>query len=105
MLFIPIEGVFAVIMQHDNTIYQYAYNKQIVIGLESVGEGLLLLWDLESGEVQRREFAVIYFCCSVVCLCGFDFIFEISNMFSFAVDAYPGLPLFFILVPFYSLVF
>ena len=31
MLFVPIEGVFAVIMQHDNTIYQYAYNKQIVI--------------------------------------------------------------------------
>ena len=31
MLFIPIEGVFAVVMQHDNTIYQYAYNKQIVI--------------------------------------------------------------------------
>ncbi len=31
MLFIPIEGVFAVIMQHDNTIYQYAYDKQIVI--------------------------------------------------------------------------
>jgi len=31
MLFIPIEGVFAVIMQHDNAIYQYAYNKQIVI--------------------------------------------------------------------------
>jgi len=31
MLFIPIEGVFAVVMQHDNMIYQYAYNKQIVI--------------------------------------------------------------------------
>jgi len=31
MLFIPIEGVFAAIMQNDNTIYQYAYNKQIVI--------------------------------------------------------------------------
>jgi len=31
MMFIPIEGVFAVVMQHDNTIYQYAYNKQIVI--------------------------------------------------------------------------
>jgi len=31
MLFIPIEGVFAVVMQNDNTIYQYAYNKQIVI--------------------------------------------------------------------------
>lgn len=31
MLFVPIEGVFAVVMQHDNTIYQYAYNKQIVI--------------------------------------------------------------------------
>ena len=31
MLFVPIEGVFAVIMQHDNTIYQYAYDKQIVI--------------------------------------------------------------------------
>ncbi|MCD6176427.1 MAG: DNA recombination protein RmuC [Candidatus Cloacimonetes bacterium] len=31
MMFIPIEGVFATIMQHDNTIYQYAYNKQIVI--------------------------------------------------------------------------
>jgi len=31
MLFIPIEGVFAVIMQHDTNIYQYAYGKQIVI--------------------------------------------------------------------------
>jgi len=31
MMFIPIEGVFATVMQHDNTIYQYAYNKQIVI--------------------------------------------------------------------------
>ena len=31
MLFVPIEGVFAVIMQHDNNIFQYAYNKQIVI--------------------------------------------------------------------------
>jgi len=31
MMFIPIEGVFAVIMQHDNTVYQYAYNKQVVI--------------------------------------------------------------------------
>jgi DNA recombination protein RmuC len=31
MLFIPIEGVFTVIMQNDNTVYQYAYNKQIVI--------------------------------------------------------------------------
>lgn len=31
MLFIPIEGVFTLIMQHDNTIYQYAYSKQIVI--------------------------------------------------------------------------
>ncbi len=31
MLFVPIEGVFTVIMQHDNTVYQYAYNKQIVI--------------------------------------------------------------------------
>jgi len=31
MMFIPIEGVFAVVMQHDNTIFQYAYNKQIVI--------------------------------------------------------------------------
>ena len=31
VLFVPIEGVFAVIMQHDNTIYQYAFNKQIVI--------------------------------------------------------------------------
>lgn len=31
MLFMPIEGVFTVIMQHDNTIYQYAYNKQVVI--------------------------------------------------------------------------
>ena len=31
MLFIPIEGVFAIVMQNDNTIYQYAYNKQIVI--------------------------------------------------------------------------
>ncbi|MDP8204601.1 MAG: DNA recombination protein RmuC [Candidatus Tenebribacter mawsonii] len=31
MMFIPIEGVFAVIMQSDNAIYQYAYNKQIVI--------------------------------------------------------------------------
>ena len=31
MLFVPIEGVFTVIMQHDNTVYQYAYNKQVVI--------------------------------------------------------------------------
>jgi DNA recombination protein RmuC len=31
MMFIPIEGVFAVVMQHDTTIYQYAYNKQIII--------------------------------------------------------------------------
>lgn len=31
MMFIPIEGVFATIMQHDTTIYQYAYKKQIVI--------------------------------------------------------------------------
>ncbi len=31
MMFIPIEGIFAVIMQHDNTVYQYAYNKQVVI--------------------------------------------------------------------------
>ena len=31
MMFIPIEGVFAVVMQHDNSIYQYAYDKQIVI--------------------------------------------------------------------------
>ena len=31
MLFVPIEGVFTVIMQNDNTVYQYAYNKQVVI--------------------------------------------------------------------------
>jgi len=35
LMFIPIEGVFATIMQHDNTIYQYAYNKQIIISSPS----------------------------------------------------------------------
>lgn len=30
-LFIPIEGVFSILMQNDSTIYQYALNKQIVI--------------------------------------------------------------------------
>ncbi|MCF7793091.1 MAG: DNA recombination protein RmuC [Candidatus Cloacimonetes bacterium] len=30
-LFIPIEGVFSILMQNDSTVYQYALNKQIVI--------------------------------------------------------------------------
>ncbi|MCF7858505.1 MAG: DNA recombination protein RmuC [Candidatus Cloacimonetes bacterium] len=61
MLFIPIEGVFAVIMQHDKTIYQYAYNKQIVIvspsTLLATLRTIAFIWRQESQTKNAMEIA------------------------------------------------
>jgi len=61
MLFVPIEGVFAVVMQHDNTIYQYAYNKQIVIvspsTLLATLRTIAFIWRQENQTQNVKEIA------------------------------------------------
>jgi len=61
MLFIPIEGVFAAIMQHDNTIYQYAYKKQIVIvspsTLLATLRTIAFIWRQENQTKNAQEIA------------------------------------------------
>jgi len=56
-------------------------------------------------KIQQGEFAVVFFCGFVVCLCGLDFVFEMSNMFSFTIYAYSCLPFLFTFIPGYTFVF
>ncbi len=60
---------------------------------------------LFSWEVQIREFFVVYFCCFVVCFCGFDFICEVSEGDGIAVGGYFGNELLFAGVEAYTFVF
>jgi len=61
MLFIPIEGVFTVVMQQDSTVYQYAYNKQIVIvsptTLMATLRTIAFIWQQENQTVNAKEIA------------------------------------------------
>jgi DNA recombination protein RmuC len=61
MLFIPIEGVFTVIMQQDSSIYQYALDKQIVIVSPSTTLATLrtiaFIWRQENQTQNAREIA------------------------------------------------
>lgn len=61
LMFLPIEGVFTVIMQNDNTIYQYAYNKQIVIvspsTLLATLRTIAFIWRQENQTKNAQEIA------------------------------------------------
>jgi len=61
MLFIPIEGVFTVVMQQDSTVYQYAYDKQIVIvsptTLMATLRTIAFIWQQENQTVNAKEIA------------------------------------------------
>ena len=57
------------------------------------------------GKVEGGEFAVIFFCGLVVCLCGLDLVFEVADRKGFAVGGYSDGPGFFPIVPTDAFVF
>jgi len=96
-------SIIGMLIFYDYNTKSCDYSKKKCIYLKS-GDAIPVKFHLFR-EVQQREFAVVFFCCLVVFLCGLFFVFEISEKFVFAVNVYPCMPFLPAFTPAYTFLF